>query len=168
MKTVIAAILTAIVATSNAATPAAHSAFSMLKSAEGFSSTVYRDSRGVKTIGYGFTAPHLVSKGKMTRATADRELLRQCNALDSALAAEIKGLAVHERAALISFAYNVGLPKMRRSTLFRLLKNGVRGRRIAAEIAKWRYVRRNGRLVPCKGLQRRRAAEAAKFLGIAR
>jgi hypothetical protein len=38
-----------------------------LKQYEGFRDTVYLDGKGIKTIGYGFTDPKFVNKGRITR-----------------------------------------------------------------------------------------------------
>lgn len=144
---------------------AATRAAALLATVEGFRSTPYLDAGGRRTIGYGFTSPAMLARGRMTQAAAQAELTRLCNALDKRIKADFgaTALTANERAAVISFAYNVGYGRFKSTTLYRLLKCGVRGKRIAAEIQKWRYVRKGGKQVACKGLQRRRALEAALF-----
>jgi lysozyme len=81
------------------------------------------------------------------------------------LAAQVR-LLVHvplsdgEAAALLDFAYNLGIGNLRSSTLLKLLNQGDRAG-AAAQFAEWCHS--GGKVLP--GLVRRRAAEAALFRG---
>lgn len=70
-------------------------------------------------------------------------------------------LEQHERDALISFAYNVGLGAYGSSTLLKKLNQGDK-RGAAKEFPRWVYA--SGQTLP--GLVRRREAERKMFLGV--
>jgi lysozyme len=71
-------------------------------------------------------------------------------------------LTAAERAALVSFAFNVGLGALSRSTLLRRVNAGDRAG-AAGEFSRWVYGTAAGRKVRLGGLVRRRRAEAALF-----
>lgn len=146
--------------------PAAEKAATFLKTVEGFRATAYHDATGRRTIGYGFTAPDLVGKTRLTEAEASAELSRICSSISNTLRIELKGqrLTPSQEAAVISFIYNVGWANFRSSTMFRLLKSGKRGRVVADEFTRWVYVTKDGRKVVCKGLMARRERERRQFM----
>ena len=94
---------------------------------------------------------------------ADEIVEHECKAVDRVNARLVKvPLARHERAALISFAFNVGTGNFAASTMrMKLNRNDRIG--AAQEFPKWR---RAGGVI-LKGLVRRRAAERRLFEGIA-
>lgn len=135
----------------------------------------YRDPVGYLTIGWG----HLIQlDGRALRAPADRALARQLypNGLardeaEALLTADLIDAARDVRwaitvpltegqlSALISFTFNLGLSKVRGSTLYRLV-NARDFARAGGEFGKW--VHAGGRRL--RGLVNRRAAERALFV----
>ena len=80
-----------------------------LKKYEGFRDTVYLDGNGIPTIGYGFTDPALIKKGKITRAEADKRLEQEVRTREKELRGKIKGwgnLADDSKTALLSYYFN--------------------------------------------------------------
>lgn len=135
---------------------------------EGFRPSVYLDSTGRRTIGYGFTSARLVGRERITETEATAELKRICNRITARLRRELghgNGLTAQEEAAVVSFIYNVGWNRFKASTMFRLLKAGKRGEIVAREFTKWVYVTRNGRKVFSGGLHKRRQRERLMFMG---
>lgn len=119
----------------------------------------------VPTIGYGTTfyeehVPVTLDDPPITRERA-RDLLgyelRECElAVDRLTTVRLPDLS---RGALVSFAYNAGSGAYRASGLRRAV-NARRWNDVPAEFAKWRM----GGGVILRGLERRRAAEAAMFM----
>jgi lysozyme len=136
------------------------SAATLVKEFEGCRLVAYRCPAGVWTIGWGHTGPEVRKGLTITQEQAD-ELLEQdlgsvLSGVDRLVTVD---LSVGQTAALVSFAYNVGLGALKHSTLLRLLNAGAK-EAAAAELAKW--TRAAGRVLP--GLVRRRAAEMEMFL----
>jgi len=82
-----------------------------LRQHEGYSDKVYLDGNGIATIGYGFTDPKFVSKGTISRSTADAELKRQIKSRQSTLrnilgADKWDSLTDDSRKALTSYHFN--------------------------------------------------------------
>jgi lysozyme len=131
-------------------------ALPLIKKWEGFSAKPYLCSAGVWTIGYGST---LLTDG--TRVSANTPAISQAKATEM-LEAEVARL--HARfqrestpardAALVSFAYNIGLGALRSSTLWRLHRAG-NYEAAAQEFPKWKFA--GGR--PLRGLLFRRIDE---------
>ena len=129
-----------------------------LRKFEGFRDTAYRDSAGIWTIGYGATLG--VEPGDtVTREQAEKRLLADVmsHAMPGFEMVDVP-LSEHEKAALASFIYNVGIGAFTRSTLRRKLNAGDR-RGAADEFMKWVYA--GGK--PLRGLKRRRKAERTMF-----
>lgn len=136
---------------------------------EGWSATPYNDSANHATIGYG----HLLHKGPVTaedkakygKGLSKQEGLALLNSDVSSKAADVKRLvkvALNQGQfdALVSFAYNVGSGNLSSSTLLKKLNAGDYAG-AANEFANW--TKAGGKVM--RGLQRRRAAEAAMFRG---
>lgn len=112
------------------------------------------------TIGWGATGPDVRPGTRWTQAEADERLERTIAQIGVAIDAMALGpLSPSQQAALISFAYNVGVAALARSTLARRLRGGRIGE-AADEFLRW--TRAGGREMP--GLVRRRRAERATFL----
>lgn len=113
------------------------------------------------TIGYGATGPAIKPGVVWTRAQAEADLAARV----AELLAKVRGLVKLQPAppsdvfaVLGSFAYNVGVGALERSTLLRKLNAGdLRG--CAAQFDVWN--RANGKVFP--GLMIRRAAERKLF-----
>jgi len=158
--------------------PAAHQpdpiylapAQNIIKAFEGCNLAAYKCPAGVWTIGWGATivngAP--VREGdKISQALADEllraEILRIAAELHQIIPASAKW-GGNQQAALISWAYNVGLGAVKDSTLRKRINAGESPQVvIPQELPKWDKA--NGAALA--GLTRRRAAEVALFVGAA-
>jgi lysozyme len=145
--------------------PIPEAAVELIKRWEGFRQQAYLCPAGVWTVGYGTTrwpGGRPVKAGDTaTMHEAEKALRHDLRRFAAAVDRLITvPLAEHERAALISWTYNVGEGALERSTLRRLLNAGDRGG-AADEFARWNHA---GRSV-LSGLTRRRAEEEALFRG---
>lgn len=145
-------------------------ALAIIKEFEGCRLNAYQCASGVWTIGWGATRMSgggPVRKGdRITQAQADALLDHQVRGLfgpgTAALFTHWKRLAPCAQAALISWAFNVGLGAVEESTLRRRLNTGENPNVVArVELPRWNKGA-NGVL---EGLTRRRAAEVALFTG---
>ena len=138
----------------------------LIKSFEGLSLKPYLDSVKVPTIGYGTI---LYDTGKAVTMqdpaiTEDRavelltwEVNQKCAGVEKMVTATVND---NEYAALVSFAYNLGLGSLHGSTLLKLLNAGADRGAVADQFLKWNKA--GGVEVP--GLTRRRQAERSLFL----
>lgn len=119
---------------------------------------------GKPTIGYGFTSKKLVEKCFLTKEEADIELERIVKLCENRICKSVKvNLNNNQKTALISFIYNIGGKNFSESTLVKKLnQNDFIG--ASNEFERWKYTRKNGKLVFSKGLLNRRKLEKAKFL----
>lgn len=126
----------------------------LIKSFEGLRLHAYRCPADVPTIGYGSTGPH-VYMGQIITVDEAEDLLREDLARFEKAVSEMGGtMTPGQYSALVSFAFNVGINALRRSTLLRLhLAGDHKG--AAAQFGKWDKAA--GRVMA--GLTRRRAAE---------
>jgi lysozyme len=132
---------------------------------EGLRLDAYRDPVGVLTIGWGHTGPDVVPGLAISRQRAEALLKADVMAAAAAVDRLVRvPLARNERAALVSFTFNVGVAAVAGSTLLRLLNAGDR-EGAGAEFGRWVHGTVDGRKVRLDGLVRRRAAEAGLFLG---
>lgn len=108
-----------------------------LKAREGVRLAAYRDSVGVPTIGYGHTKGVRLGQ-RITRGQADAFFLEDLasHALPI-LSCITVPVADHERDALISIAFNIGVGAFRGSRFLRLLNAGDRAGAAEAILA-WR------------------------------
>lgn len=84
-------------------------ALNLIKKYEGFSSEPYLCPAGVLTIGYGETDPDIVGLGSISEREANELLLSKVKAIAKDVDKKIyPHLTTHQRAALISFYYNLG------------------------------------------------------------
>ncbi len=140
----------------------------IIKTWEGCKLAAYKCPAGVWTIGWGATTVNgaAVREGdKISQALADEllraEILRIATELHQIIPAVAKW-GGNQQAALISWAYNVGLGAVKDSTLRRRINAGEGGTAvIPQELPKWN--KSNG--APLEGLTRRRAAEVELFIG---
>lgn len=118
------------------------------------------------TIGWGSTGPDVKKFTVWTQAQCDARLLHDLNKrFGPAVDKLCEGIELepHQKAALVSFAYNLGEGRLEESTLLRKLRDGnVTG--AGQEFLRWTYA--GGKQM--RGLVRRREAERALFLGIPR
>ena len=125
---------------------------------EGLRLEAYRDAAGVPTIGYGHTRE--VEMGdKITRWWAKELLIEDIEEIEE----QVKALGVARTEAqldaLVSFAFNLGIDRLKNSTLLMFIKEQRNMRQIKQEWMRWVYA--GGQKL--KGLERRRAWEAKRF-----
>jgi lysozyme len=130
---------------------------------EGFGANAYRCPAGVWTIGYGMTRwPSGLPVQQGDTITQPRAFAMLRDQLQEFAAGVDRLVTVpitaHERGAIISLAYNIGLGALRESTLLRLLNAGDKPA-AAAQFKRW--TKAAGRELP--GLTTRRNAEAVMF-----
>jgi lysozyme len=131
----------------------------LIKSFEGLKLRAYLCPAKVWTIGFGSTGPHVVPGKVITEAQADKLLQDDLDRFEAAVTRLVTvPLTQNQYDALVSFAFNVGISALERSTLLKRV-NAKLFDQARAEFAKWN--RAGGR--PLAGLTRRRAAEAALF-----
>lgn len=123
---------------------------------EGFRPKAYKDAVGVPTICYGHTEGVKMGQ-EMTKAQCDTLLIADLEIYAQAIDRCVKvSLPDARRAALISFAYNVGGPTACKSSVVRLINAG----RTADGCNKLRLYNKAGRpLKVLRGLTNRREAE---------
>lgn len=140
----------------------------LVRDFEGFRAAPYLCPAGVWTIGYGTT--HLEDDTPVTRYTAPvsrdeaealmRHDLRKIETSVRALVTV--PVSDEQTAALLDFAYNLGLRNLASSTLLRRLNRGDFAG-AAAQFPLWVHAWSHGEWVTLPGLVKRRAAERALF-----
>lgn len=125
---------------------------------EGCRLAAYRDAAGVPTIGYGHTAG--VRMGDRISQQQAKALLRQDA---EAVMRQVRALDVArteaQLEALTSFAFNLGIARLRSSTLLKVIRQGGSKQAIQREFKRWVYA--GGRKL--SGLVKRREWEASHF-----
>lgn len=125
---------------------------------EGCRLVAYRDAAGVPTIGYGHTAG--VRMGDRISQQQAKALLRQDV---EAVMRQVRALDVArteaQLEALTSFAFNLGIARLRSSTLLKVIRQGGSKQAIQREFKRWVYA--GGRKL--SGLVKRREWEASHF-----
>ena len=131
----------------------------LIKSFEGLKLRAYLCPAKVWTIGFGSTGPHVTPGKVITEAQADELLQDDLDRFEAAVTRLVTvPLTQNQYDALVSFAFNVGISALERSTLLKRV-NAKLFDQARAEFGKWN--RGGGRVLA--GLTRRRAAEAALF-----
>lgn len=129
---------------------------------EGYIPHTYADPIGIPTACYGHTGADVVAGKTYTLGECEALLTGDLHAtlagLDRCIDADLKP---NQWAALTSLAYNVGYPKVCRSTIVRMIAAGQPAATWCRQFARWVYA--GGRVLP--GLIKRRAAEQAMCLG---
>ena len=132
---------------------------------EGYSDKSYQDSAGYWTLGFGSTfnptTKVKVKKGDtITKPEALKWLNQELAQVEDYVKRVVKvSLTANQLNALVSFAYNVGIGNLQRSTLLRLLNSGdYKG--AADQFTLWNKA--GGQVL--KGLTKRRQAEKDLFL----
>lgn len=141
-------------------------AVSLIKTFEGLSTTAYKCPAGVWTIGYGH-AQGVKEHDVITKDEAVVYLQSDLKkfAFDLTKALNAAEILVNQAQfdALVSFAFNVGLGALIKSTLWKkLTEHDIQG--AADQFLRWNKVRNSGRMVESSGLTRRREAERRLFL----
>lgn len=140
--------------------PIPKEAVDLIKKYEGRKLTAYKCPANIWTCGYGSTGPDI--KEGVTWSIWEAEdrlkadLVRFASAVDKLVTVPITS---NQRAALISFAFNLGAQALKESTLLRLLNEGKLGA-AADEFLRWNKAA--GRVLA--GLVARREDERKLFL----
>lgn len=131
----------------------------LIKDFEGWRDTAYLCPANVLTIGYGSTGPHVKAGMKISKERGEELLKDDLDRFEKAVTRLVTvPLRQNQYDALVSFAFNVGISALERSTLLKRV-NAKLFDQAAAEFAKWN--RAGGKVLA--GLTRRRAAETALF-----
>lgn len=130
----------------------------LLKKSEGFRNTAYQDVGGIWTIGYGFIKG--VKEGdRITKPQAEKRLKTEVSEFaDGVLNLCVVEPNENQLAALVVFAYNIGLEGFAKSTVLRCHNKGNTAGAIKG-FGMWNKVKGN----VVNGLTLRRAAEAALY-----
>ena len=130
-----------------------------IKEFEGLRLEAYRDAAGVLTIGYGHTGPDISPGDRITRYWACELLKNDLGRFE----AEVRRLKVARTQgqfdALLSFAFNLGIDRLSRSTLLKTIRGGGSRNAIRREFMRWVYA--GGKKLD--GLESRRKWEAKRF-----
>lgn len=130
----------------------------LIKAAESLELDAYLCPAGVWTVGYGHTGD--VKPGDhITEHQADAILDVDLAKFERGVEGLAPGATENEFSAFVSFAFNLGVAALARSTLLQKFLAGDKAG-AAAEFLKWTYAK--GHVLP--GLVKRRAAERALFL----
>lgn len=131
---------------------------SFIKMHEGIRLRAYRDSAGVLTIGIGHTK-NVKAGQTCTVAEAYKWMREDLAPVERYVAKMMPNVRQWQMDALCSFAYNVGLGNLQKSTLLRLCLHGAPDDQIELEFQKWNHA--GGKVVD--GLTRRRKAEGKLY-----
>lgn len=111
----------------------------MIKPLEGVEYDPYRDVVGVWTVCHGHTGKDIMFGKTYTQSECDallnKDLHKTAKAIDPYIKVEISDFT---RAALYSFAYNVGATNFKTSTLLKLLNDGKKSE-ACAQLKRWVY-----------------------------
>jgi lysozyme len=130
----------------------------IIMDAESLRLDAYLCPAGTPTIGYGHTGDVKLGQ-KITRHQAEVILEHDLEQFEAGVAKLAPKANANQFSALVSFAFNVGLKALEKSTLLKEFNAG-RLLNAANEFGKWTHG--GGRELP--GLVKRRAAERALFL----
>ena len=136
----------------------------LIQEFEGCELEAYLDVAGIPTIGWGHTGPEVRMGQTITQEEADRLFDADTDRFEAAVERMAPNATDNQFDALVSFAYNVGEGDggLATSTLLKKHKAGdFEG--ASREFARWNKARVNGKLLPVRGLTRRRAAEAELY-----
>lgn len=137
----------------------------LIKSFEGLKLAAYLCSAKVETIGYGTTiypdGKKVKLGDKITLAQAEEFIKHDLDKFEKGVLALLKNVKVtsNQFSALVSFAYNLGLGALGKSTLLRKVLANPNDPTIGSEFLKWNKA--GGKVLA--GLTRRRTAEAALY-----
>lgn len=125
---------------------------------EGLRLEAYHDAAGVPTIGYGHTKN--VRMGDKISEYWAKEMLRE-DIEEAEWQVKELGVAKTEGQldALVSFVFNLGIERLKTSTLLKVIRNGGSMQQIKKEFKRWVYG--GGKQLP--GLVKRREWEAKRF-----
>ena len=139
--------------------------YSLIKEFEGFSDRPYKCSAGIPTIGYGNTfypdgkRVSMLDK-QITREYADEIFRNVADNFAFKVSKLIKSKVTQNQFnALVSFAYNVGIGNLEKSTLLKLVNINPNDAMIAKQFLRWNKAKGK----ELKGLTNRRIKESALY-----
>ena len=139
--------------------------YDLIKKFEGYSDRPYKCPAGISTIGYGNTYYPNGTKVKITDPKITKEYANEILAhIADEFATDVLKLVkskitVNQLNALTSFAYNIGVNNLSKSTLLKLVNINPNDAMIAKEFLKWNKA--GGKVL--NGLTNRRIAESALY-----
>ena len=144
------------------------SLYRTVKQFEGYRLEAYKDSAGVPTIGFGTIMYPDGKRVKMgdtiTPVYADACLRWEVDNKTKSVAAFVSNVVLTQNQfdALVSFAYNLGVGALQKSTLLKKVIKDPNDTTIRDEFMKWNKVTDpvTKNKIPVRGLTRRRQAEA--------
>lgn len=132
--------------------------FEQLKEFEGLRLKAYQDAAGVWTIGYGHT--HNVRKGDVISKFYAEEMLRLDILMCQKQVMQLYNPETQGQLdALVSFVFNLGIGRLKQSTLLRCIQRHAPYEVIREQFLRWVYG--GGRRLP--GLVKRRTWEYQRF-----
>lgn len=138
----------------------------LIQQFEGCRLKAYLDSVGIPTIGYGtimYPSGQRVKMGeKITQEDAMTYLKYEVSLKSKSVNAFVSNVVLNQNQfdALVSFAYNVGIGGLQKSTLLKKVIKNPNDPSIRNEFLKWDKGRVNGKLTTLAGLTKRRQREA--------
>jgi len=140
----------------------------LIKSFEGFRSAPYADIVGVNTIGYGNTyypggKKVTLQDSPITEEEATKLLLNTLTYYEQSVDSLVRDdISQNKYDSLVSFAYNLGVNALKKSTLLKLVNENPNNHLIKDEFLKW--CNAGGRKV--SGLVKRRTKEVEHFFSV--
>lgn len=135
-------------------------AFNKIKEFEGLRTEAYLDAAGVPTIGYGHTGQNVHIGDRISPYWAEQLLREDIERVER----EVEQLRVARTQgqldALVSFAFNVGTERLRKSKLLREIRKRTSAAAIRREFMRWVYA--GGKRL--RGLECRRRWEVERFM----
>ena len=138
-----------------------------IKEKEGYAPSMYYDVVNVKTIGYGLTGRYLNGLNNISEEEATHLLANHINndyyipVLKFIKSKGVNNPLQREMDAFTSFAYNLGVEALKKSTLMKKYISGERGKAIQDEFMKYVYAKKKF----FQGLYNRRNKEWKIFSG---
>ena len=126
---------------------------------EGLRLTAYRDAAGVLTIGYGHTGKDVREGDRISPFWAKELLVKDVAEVERAVSELQVAHTEGQLDALVSLAFNIGIERLKGSTLLRVIREGGSKQQIKKEFKRWVYA--GGRRL--RGLELRREWEARRF-----
>ena len=125
---------------------------------EGLRLKAYRDAAGVLTIGYGHTGEDVYVGDRISPFCAKDLLVKDVEAVEKAVSELGVARTPGQFDALVSLAFNIGIERLKESTLLRVIRDGG-SKQIKKEFKRWVYA--GGKRL--RGLELRREWEARRF-----
>ena len=126
---------------------------------EGLRLEAYRDAAGVLTIGYGHTGKDVREGDRISPYWAKELLVKDIDYFERAVLDLQVARTEGQLDALVSLAFNIGVERLKESTLLGVIRDGGSKQQITKEFKKWVYA--GGKVLP--GLVKRREWEAKRF-----